>query len=369
MNQKTPLYDLHKSHSAKIVPFAGYDMPIQYTDGVIKEHEWVRSSAGIFDVSHMGQIIIEGTESAQFVSKITPSSFIKTPNGRAKYTVLTNESGGIIDDLIITRIAEDKFFAVINAACKEKDIDWIKENAPDNIKITRLDDRALIAIQGQKSQNALSATIDKANLADQAYMTIENAFFEDEEIFVSRLGYTGEDGFEISVHKDKAASLWNKLLENEDVKEIGLGARDTLRLEMGYPLYGHDIDAETSPIEADLSWVVSKTNENFIGSTRIVKEKAEGTSKKRVGIQLVDRGIAREGAEIYSMKGEKIGALTSGGFSPSLKESIGQGYVPIEFSAAETEVFVRVRGKDIRAIIQNMPFINPKTKSATKNSN
>jgi aminomethyltransferase len=362
MNQKTPLYETHSQHNAKIVPFAGYDMPIQYADGVITEHEWVRSNAGIFDVSHMGQVWVKGEKSAEFFTKITPSSFLKTPNGKAKYTVLTNENGGIIDDLIITRVSENEFFVVINAACKDKDIAWMRENLLDGVQLDVLDDRALIAVQGQKAENVLSEIIEGTNLTEQSYMSFANAKFAGQEIFISRLGYTGEDGFEISIAGDKAAEFWNKLLENESVKEIGLGARDTLRLEMGYPLYGHDIDDTTSPIEADLAWVVAKTNEDFIGSDRILHEKSDGVNRKRVGVKLTGKGIAREGAEIYSVDGEKIGDLTSGGFSPSLKQAIGQGYVNIKYSQVGTKILVRVRGRDIEAVVEKMPFVEASTK-------
>lgn len=365
MNQRTSIYDLHVAHKAKMVPFAGYDMPIQYADGVIKEHEWVRSKAGLFDVSHMGQILVEGEGAAEFFGCITPSLFVNTPDGRAKYTVLTNEQGGIIDDLIITKISDGKFFAVINAACKEKDIDWIKQNLPSDVKLSRLDDRSLVAIQGPKAENVLSAVLG-TNLGGQGYMTLQNAKFKNDDIFVSRLGYTGEDGFEISIADKLAPDLWQELLLNDEVKEIGLGARDTLRLEMGYPLYGHDIDAATSPIEADLGWVVAKANDNFIGAERVVKEKAEGVAKKRVGIRLIDRGVAREGAEIYDANGKKIGVLTSGGFSPSLKQSIGQGYVDIAAAVYGSEVLVRVRERDIKAKVERLPFVEPKTKAVKR---
>ncbi|MDB2415106.1 glycine cleavage system aminomethyltransferase GcvT [Rickettsiales bacterium] len=367
-DKKTPLYDLHVKHNAKMVSFAGYDMPIQYEEGIVKEHEWVRSNAGIFDVSHMGQVTLKGQGATQFMEYITPSPFTKTPHGRAKYTVLTNEEGGIIDDLIITRLDDDDFFLVINAGCKEKDIAWIKKNLPDSVQFEELSDRALIALQGPKAQEVL-AKITDADIDGQTYMSMQKAKISNgAEIFISRLGYTGEDGFEISVHESDAKDLWNLLLENKLVKEIGLGARDTLRLEMGYPLYGNDIDADTSPIEADLGWVVSKVNDNFIGAKRVIKDRSDGISKKRVGIKLTGKGVARGGAEIYSIDGKKIGDLTSGGFSPSLKESIGQGYVDINFSKVDTDVCIRVRGRDITAKVAQMPFIEPKTKSIKKNN-
>lgn len=362
MTKQTALYDLHVAQGAKMVPFAGYSMPIQYKDGVIKEHEWVRSKAGIFDVSHMGQVMVEGEGAAEFFSYITPSNFLKTPHGRAKYTVLTNEQGGIIDDLIITRVHDTKFFVVINAACKEKDIAWMKKHLTGGLTLTALDDRSLIAVQGQQAQKVVSALLD-TDLSSQAYMTFKTASFNGNEVFVSRLGYTGEDGFEISVSNADAPALWSALSDCDEIKPIGLGARDTLRLEMGYPLYGHDINDETSPIDADLGWVVPKQHLGFIGGVRILKEKEDGTATKRIGFKITDKGIAREGAEIYSTEGNKIGIVTSGGFSPTLGEAIGQGYVEAAFAQSGNSIKIRVRKNDLAATVANLPLVAPKTKS------
>jgi aminomethyltransferase len=229
-----------------------------------------------------------------------------------------------------------------------------------------LPDRSLIALQGPKAEAVLSGLFPEGDLENLSYMSLTNATFEGSELFISRLGYTGEDGFEISVETAQAPALWQALLASEYVEEIGLGARDTLRLEMGYPLYGHDIDAATSPIEADLGWVVAKNNESFIGSERVLREKAQGTNKKRVGIKLIDRGVAREGAEILDENNQIIGTMTSGGFSPSLKQAIGQGYINKSHSQAGTDVVVRVRGKDIKAKVELLPFVSPKTKSVNK---
>jgi len=263
--RQTSLNQIHKDQKAKMVEFSGYEMPVEYSLGMLKEHEWVRNDkVGLFDVSHMGQIIIEGPDSAEFLSKLTPSNFKIAKNNLAKYTVLTNETGGIIDDLIITRIADDKFFIVINAGCKEKDIAWIEKNLPPELTLTKLDNRSLIAIQGAKAEEILQNFIAKSNLSDLPYMnlgyfTLKNG----NEVFISRTGYTGEDGFEVSIENSAAADFWLKLCQNEFVKPIGLGARDSLRLEMGYPLYGHDLNEDISPVEAGLSWVVSKTNNSF----------------------------------------------------------------------------------------------------------
>ncbi len=355
---KTALFDAHLAAGAKTGPFAGYDMPLYYKEGVLKEHEWVRTNAGLFDVSHMGQIYLEGPGVVTFLERITPSNFSKTGHNVAKYTVLTNEAGGIVDDLIITRVNDTKFFSVINAGCKEKDIAWMNDHLPADVKLTRLDDRALLALQGPKAEQALREVLN-VNAADLGYMRL--LFVDD--LIISRLGYTGEDGFEISVPAMKAEDLWNKLLANPLVKPIGLAARDSLRLEMGYPLYGHDIDDKTTPIAADLSWVMGKGNEGFIGASNVL---GKVPARKRVGIKLIDKGIAREGAEIRNDKNEVIGVLTSGGHSPTLKSAIGMGYVDAAYAGAGTKLFVTVRGNNIAAEIATLPFIPARTKSAKK---
>lgn len=355
---KTALFDAHIKAGAKTGPFAGYDMPLYYKEGVLKEHEWVRSSAGLFDVSHMGQIYLEGPGVVSFLERITPSNFAKSSHGVAKYTVMTNDAGGIVDDLIITRVNDTKFFSVINAGCKEKDIAWMIDHLPNNVKLTRLDDRALLALQGPKAEQALREVLN-INASDLGYMRL--MFVDD--LIISRLGYTGEDGFEISVPAMKAEELWNKLLANPLVKPIGLAARDSLRLEMGYPLYGHDIDDKTTPLAADLGWVMGKGNEGFIGAGNVL---GKPLKRKRVGIKLIDKGIAREGAEIRNDKNEVIGMLTSGGHSPTLKSSIGMAYVDMAYADPGTKLFVTVRGNNIAAEVALLPFIPARTKSAKK---
>jgi aminomethyltransferase len=363
----TSLNNAHRSQGGKMVEFAGYDMPVQYSEGMLKEHEWVRSdNVGIFDVSHMGQFTIEGENVAQFLSKITPTNFTISKESLAKYTVLTNPEGGIIDDLIITKINDNKFFIVLNAGCKEKDEAWIRKNLPENLTLTALDDRSLIAIQGLKAEEVLNRFLSAADLADLPYMnfgiyTLKNG----EEIFISRAGYTGEDGFEVSIKDSAASEFWLELSNQEEVKPIGLGARDSLRLEMGYPLYGHDLSDTTSPIEAGLGWVVSKSNPDFIGCERIIKEKAEGSQRKRLGVKLTERGIAREGSEVRK-DGQKIGFLSSGGFSPNLKTSIGQGYFDTSLAKIGDEVTVVVRNREISAVLASAVFVAARTKSAKK---
>lgn len=365
MLKRTALFDTHNKFAAKIVPFAGYEMPIQYASGIVTEHNWVRENAGLFDVSHMGQIIIEGEGASEFISKITPSDFSNTPLDTAKYTVLTNEQGGIIDDLIITKLSDQSFFAVINAGCKDKDIAWIKQNLPLNLTLKILDDRSLIAIQGPKAEAALEKLL-KLKFASIGYMTLTFAGYKAKNIFISRLGYTGEDGFEISVPSDVAADFFNDLCLDETVKPIGLGARDSLRLEMGYPLYGHDIDDTTSPVEANLSWVIAKSNTIFNGSRRVLEEKQTGASRKRVGIKILDKSIAREGAEIFSADNKKIGIVTSGTFSPTLKTAIAQGYVESAHAAIGTKLFVNVRGNNFAAEVAPVNFLTPRTKTVKK---
>lgn len=363
----TALNQTHRDQGAKMVEFAGYDMPVQYGEGMLKEHEWVRDgNVGIFDVSHMGQFIAEGSEVVKFLSHITPTDFSLSTPALAKYTVLTNPTGGIIDDLIITKISDSKFFIVLNAGCKEKDESWIRQNLPTDISFAELKERSLIAIQGEKSEAILNELLESGNLADLAYMNLGTYKLKTgEEIFVSRTGYTGEDGFEVSIDNSVAAKFWLDLSAQSEVKPIGLGARDSLRLEVGYPLYGHDLDDTTSPVEATIGWVVSKTNTNFIGCERILKEKAEGVSRKRRGIKLVGRGIAREGTEIRK-DGKKIGVLTSGGFSPNLKASIGQGYFDPAIANIGDEVSAVIRDREVPAILASSVFVSAKTKSIKK---
>ena len=363
----TALNQTHRNQNAKMVEFAGYDMPVQYADGMLKEHEWTRSgNVGIFDVSHMGQFFIEGEKVAEFLSHITPTDFSLSTPALAKYTVLTNSEGGIVDDLIITKITDTKFFIVLNAGCKEKDIAWIRKNLPSHLTFTELSERSLIAIQGGKAEEVLNRFLASENLADLPYMNI--GFYKlktGEEVFIGRTGYTGEDGFEVSILNSAAPKFWLDLSAQSEVKPIGLGARDSLRLEMGYPLYGHDLDDTTSPIEAGLGWVVSKSNLNFIGSNRVLKEKTEGAKRKRIGVKLLDRGIAREGAEVRK-DGKKIGTLSSGGFSPNLKVSIGQGYFDTSLAKIGDQVFVVVRDREIPAVLCSAVFVEAKTKSIKK---
>jgi aminomethyltransferase len=358
--KKTPLFDAHKTLNAKMAPFAGYEMPITYPDGVIKEHEWVRSHAGLFDVSHMGQVTLSGPGAAAFWEKVTPSAFQKAKPGAARYTVMTGEDGGILDDLIVTRLAENEFYAVLNAGRKDSDIAWIKKNLPPGLTFHYREGDALLALQGPLAEKIMRDVFG-VDLSDLPYMHGRVQTINGVQAMVSRLGYTGEDGFELGVPASAAATIWDKLLAHPEVRPIGLAARDSLRLEMGYCLYGHDIDAATTPLEADLGWVMRKNGADFIGAPAIV---ARGMTRRRVGLRLLDKGVAREGATILDEKGEAIGALTSGGFSPTLRQSIGQGYVEQSFARPGQRIQIDVRGRRIPAEICAMPFREPRTKSS-----
>lgn len=371
----TTLNQTHHNQGAKMVEFAGFEMPVQYSEGMLKEHEWVRSGkVGVFDVSHMGQFRIftknkdpqSALDLVKFLSSITPTNFSTSTDNLAKYTVLANEDGGIIDDLIITKINDYEFFIVLNAGCKEKDHQWILKNMPTNLELIELSDRSLIAIQGEVAEEVLSKMLLDSNLSNLPYMNL--GFYKtkkNDDVIISRTGYTGEDGFEVSIKNDSVVDFWTSLCSDSDVKPIGLGARDSLRLEMGYPLYGHDLDDTTSPIEAGLNWVVSKSNDNFIGAKRILKEKENGVSRKRMGVKLLDRGIAREGTEIR-FNGLKIGTLSSGGFSPTLKTSIGQGYFDNNIVKIGDHVTAVVRDREIPALLHSPNFVIAKTRSIKK---
>lgn len=363
MTKKTPLHGLHLEMGAKMGEFAGYDMPLYYGLGVMKEHEWTRSNAGLFDVSHMGQAMVKGVGALEFIEKLTPSSFGKLGLNRTKYTVLLNEAGGIIDDLMVTKTGDDSFHLVLNAGRKNVDIGWIKNHLPKTLEFTYFDDWALVALQGPKAEGVVRDALG-IDLSGLPYMGLWCR--DDYKMFISRLGYTGEDGFEISVPNADAADLWRKLAAHESVKPVGLAARDSLRLEMGYCLYGHDIDETTSPVEADLSWIIGKDAKGYFGHERIAKEQANGAQRKRVGVRLTGQGVAREGAEIRNTEDQKIGTLTSGGYGPSLKQSVGQGYVETKYAKPGEKIFVNVRGRNIEAEVATLPFVQPKTKSAKK---
>ena len=366
---KTTLYDLHLSLSAKMVPFAGYEMPVQYQTGVMKEHIHTRNCAGLFDVSHMGQIIIRPRNGnlldvAASLEKLMPIDILDLPKNTQRYGFFTHDNGGIIDDLMVSNQG-DHLFLVVNAGCKNTDIEHLKNNLDSNCLIEVIENRSLIALQGPKAESALSVLSNQ--IFDMCFMDTLKIQLLDFEAWISRSGYTGEDGFEISVPNDNINEFVKYLLNNEDVKPIGLGARDSLRLEAGLCLYGHDIDQNTSPTEAGLNWAISKKRRkngsrsgNFLGAEKILKEISYGTKIKRVGILPTGRAPMREGVELFKDLNDMtpIGKITSGGFGPTVQNAISMGYVQTDFATVGTKIFADIRGKRMEARITTLPFIN-----------
>jgi aminomethyltransferase len=361
---RTALYDAHLALGAKMVPFAGYEMPVQYPTGVLAEHNWTRQNAGLFDVSHMGQCSIIAPDfetAAAALEKIVPADLQSLSPGQQRYSQLLNDAGGILDDLMITRSetqAEERFYVVVNAARKLGDFAHIMSNLPDVVELKVWDGHSLLALQGPKSETVLAGI--NAAAADVAFMHSKRLMLGDVEAHVSRSGYTGEDGFEISVQSDDVVAVWNMLLAHDTVKPIGLGARDSLRLEAGLCLYGHDIDETTSPNEAGLLWSIAKRRREaggFIGSTRVQAELKSGTKRKRVGIKPDGRAPAREGTVIQNAAGRDIGHITSGGFGPSVNGPVAMGYVETDYAAEGTPLLLLVRDKALPAAVVKLPFV------------
>ena len=362
---KTPLHARHVTLGARMVPFAGYDMPVQYPAGIMAEHNWTRESAGLFDVSHMGQAFLVGPDhetTARALEALIPADIVNLPPGKQRYSQLLNEEGGILDDLMVTRSADPDedgaLLLVVNAACKTQDYAHIEARLPANVKLVRAEHRGLIALQGPKAEEALAALNPEA--AEMGFMTLRTLKLGGVKANVSRSGYTGEDGYEISAAADRIGEIWDALLLDARVKPIGLGARDSLRLEAGLCLYGHDIDTTTSPVEAALNWSIQKRRREeggFPGAARIQREFAEGVSRVRVGLLPEGRAPAREGAEIATADGTIVGKVTSGGFGPTLNGPCAMGYVAREHSAPGTKLDLIVRGKPLPATIAAMPFV------------
>ncbi|MBP8247394.1 MAG: glycine cleavage system aminomethyltransferase GcvT [Phenylobacterium sp.] len=354
----TPLAAAHVEAGARMVPFAGYSMPVQYKDGVLKEHLWTREHAGLFDVSHMGQARLRGVSPLSAFEEITPGDFIGLKPGKQRYSVLLNKKGGVIDDLMAARPDDDGLFVVVNGACKDNDFKVIDNELAGQVSIERLENRALLAIQGPEAAAVIGRHLPAA--LRMVFMDSRAMPGFGTNILISRSGYTGEDGYEISVPNHQAEAIWNLLLEDERVRPIGLGARDSLRLEAGLPLYGHDVDETVSPIEADLAFAVSvkrRDARDFPGASRIAQELAEGPSRKRVGLKVLEGAPAREGAEIADGSGAVVGVVTSGGFSPSLGYPIAMGFVPPALAGLGTQLKVIVRGKPQGAEVVRMPFV------------
>lgn len=353
----TPLTAAHRALGARMAAFAGYDMPIQY-EGVLAEHRWTREHAGLFDVSHMGQCKITGADATAQFERFVPGDYAALKAGKQKYSVLLNDQGGIIDDLMAGRPDHHGLFVVVNAGNKDEDFALWRAQLAGDAQLTVLEDRALLAIQGPEAAAVMAA--HEPVLADMGFMECARLMLFGVDCYISRSGYTGEDGYEISVPADQAERIWNTLLQDARVKPVGLGARDSLRLEAGLPLHGHDIDPTTSPVEGALTFALSKSRKeraDFAGADRVLRELAEGPSRVRVGLVVKEGAPAREGAEIADADGTVIGRVTSGGPSPTLGKNIAMGYVPPAFAGLGTALKVVVRGKAAAAEVVAMPFV------------
>ncbi len=368
---KTPLYELHVENGGKMVPFAGYAMPVQYPLGIMKEHLHTREAAGLFDVSHMGQAYIrslDGSDPAAAIEEIMPGALQILKPGKMRYTLLLNDQGGIEDDLMVTRTFEPEgtLYVVVNAACKEKDYAILEEKLGDKIALEPLEDRALIALQGPKAEAVLAKLAPE--VADLSFMEATMVTLEGVVCWVSRSGYTGEDGYEISVPMDEAEAFSKRLLMNDDVELIGLGARDSLRLEAGLCLSGHDFNETISPVAASVTFALGKKRReagDFAGGDRILSELEKGADNVRVGILPEGRAPAREGVIITDLSGNEIGKVTSGGFGPTLGAPIAMGYVPKAFAENGTEIQLLVRGKSLAAKVAATPFVPQRYKRKT----
>ena len=366
MKKKTPLYNLHIHHGAKMIEFAGYQMPIQYKSGIIQEHKFTREYAGIFDVSHMGQLFISGSDQlTDDLEKIFPVNLKNLKINQSKYSFLMNDQGGIYDDLIITKL-KDGYLIILNAACKSRDFEIIKEKLENKYELNLDESLSLIAIQGPKAKDVLEKVVSK--ITNLKFMNGEEFEYDNSNIYITRSGYTGEDGFEVSLGNEKAEKFVDQLI-NFGAKLIGLGARDTLRLEAGLCLYGNDLDEKTSPIEANLKWAIPKSRVNtyYPGSDIIKKQIDDGVKTLRVGIKPETRVIARGNTKIFDQNDKEIGKVTSGTFGPSVECSIAMGYVENNYSPTNTKIFLEVRGKKVPANVCDLPFYKKNYVKGEKN--
>jgi aminomethyltransferase len=371
----TPLRALHAELGAKLVPFGGYEMPLNYPAAIIAEHKHTRSQASLFDVSHMGQALLSHPEdAAAIVERLVPGDITGLKPGRMRYTQLTNAEGGILDDLMVSRVGEmhdrDRLYVVVNAARKLADYDHINAHLPDEARLEPLNEQALLALQGPAAAKALARHLpDVEAMKFMSFRAFEDTPFG--KVWVSRSGYTGEDGFEISLAADKAEAFARALLADETVMPAGLGARDTLRLEAGLCLYGHDIDEQTSPVEAGLDWSIGKRRRvegGFPGADRILGELRDGPARLRVGLKPEGRATPREGVEIFSTQGERIGVVTSGAFSPTLGHPIAMGYVATQDAVSGTPVSFQIRGKPQPGQVTDMPFVPHRYAASAKSA-
>lgn len=356
--KNTALSHIHEALGAKMVPFAGYNMPVQYK-GVTAEHLVVRVGVGVFDVSHMGEFFVRGKGAEALIQKVTSNDVEKLVDGKIQYSCFPNLDGGIVDDLLVYRLSEEEYMLVVNASNMEKDWNWIQQFNTEGVTLeNKSESITLLAVQGPKAAEALQS-LTEINLGEMTYYTFEKGTFAGvDDVIVSATGYTGAGGFEIYFPNDAAETIWKAVFEagkEQNIQPIGLAARDTLRLEMGFCLYGNDINDTTSPLEAGLGWITKFTND-FNNSESLKKQKKEGITKKLVGFELVDRGIPRKDYEIVNGKGENIGQVTSGTMAPSLQKAIGMGYVAKEYAKPDTEIYVQVRKKTLKAKVVNLPF-------------
>lgn len=356
--KKVALNDVHEKLGAKMTEFAGYNMPVRYTSD-IAEHHQVRNAVGVFDVSHMGEFLLEGPNALDLIQRVSSNDAAKLFDGKAQYSCLPNEDGGIVDDLLIYRMSEEKYFLVVNASNIQKDWDWISKYNTQGVKMTNIsDEMSLFAVQGPKAAEALQS-LTEVNLTEMGYYTFQLGKFADvDDVIISATGYTGSGGFEIYVANEHAEKVWNAIFESGkdfDIQPIGLAARDTLRLEMGFCLYGNDIDDTTSPLEAGLGWVTKFTKE-FTNSAALKAQKEAGITKKLVGFEMLEKGIPRSHYNILNLEGEKIGEVTSGTMSPCLQKGVGMGYVEKAYSKSGTEILIEVRKRQLKAVVARPPF-------------
>ena len=358
--KRVPLNSVHEKLGAKMVPFAGFNMPVRYSSD-IEEHMTVRNGVGVFDVSHMGEFTVKGPQALDLIQRVTTNDASKLVDGQAQYSCLPNETGGIVDDLIVYKIKDNDYLIVVNASNIEKDWNWISKYNTKGAEMKNIsDDICLFAVQGPKASGVLQKLTSTDLSAIKYYHFAIGEFAGVKEVVISNTGYTGAGGFEIYVNKNSAEKVWNEIFaagKDVNIKPIGLGARDTLRLEMGFCLYGNDIDDTTSPLEGGLGWI-TKFTKPFTNSANLQKQKEAGVTRKLVGFKMIDKGIPRHDYQIKDAAGNTIGKVTSGTISPMLGIGIGLGYVTTEHSKIESEIFIDVRGKALKAVVSKMPLIS-----------
>ena len=356
--KRIPLHDIHESLGAKIMPFAGFEMPVRYSSDK-EEHFCVREGVGVFDVSHMGEFMVRGAGALDLIQKVTSNDASKIVDNQAQYSCLPNDTGGIVDDLIVYRMGEEEYMLVVNASNIEKDWNWVQSKNADNVEMEDIsDDIILLAVQGPKAMETLQKLTD-VDLSGVGFYKFKKGLLAGVEMIISGTGYTGSGGFELYIPKEHGVAVWEKVFEagaEFNIKPIGLGARDTLRLEKGFCLYGNDITDTTSPLEAGLGWITKFTKE-FTNSVNLKKQKEEGVTRKLVGFVMTEKGIPRQGYKLLNEAGEEIGEVTSGTISPCLEKGVGMGYVKKEFAAVETEIRVEVRNKQLSAKVVKPPFV------------